>query len=283
MFCTSNYNTKSCCSTSSNCSTDSFNSLDFLSDSLSDSSSDCDSVDQNNCFKQKHNKKQKQKKKQNEKKQKENERKLEKEQNDPEYKRRQQKIDQEQSSSEILDEIDFGDISSITKNDPFIQYLVERRNSYRNPNTSAHIAAFVPKSYNTRSCFKDLIGKSRIGENSDKPLYSNNKIKTHAEMDALCKVRRSLNDQKMKKNKMNLIVLRVNKKGELCESAPCYHCTIQLEKNNFVQIDKLYYSRSNGSITCIKFSDWVNEGTSHVSKGWKKLARDNNKYRNILE
>ena len=73
---------------------------------------------------------------------------------------------------------------------------------------------------------------------------------------------------------MNLVVIRVNKLGNLCESAPCFHCTQELENNNHVQINKLYYSRSDGSITCIKFSDWVNSGTSHISKGWKWLARN---------
>ncbi len=94
-------------------------------------------------------------------------------------------------------------------------------------------------------------------------------------MDALNKVKGLLKCQKIKKNKMSLIVLRVNKRGDLCESAPCFHCTKELENNNIIQIDKLYYSRSNGTITCVKFSDWVCNGTSHVSKGWKWLAKTN--------
>lgn len=114
-----------------------------------------------------------------------------------------------------------------------------------------------------------------MGENSDKPLYSNSKIKTHAEMDALNKVKGLLKCQKIKKNKMNLLVIRVNKQGELCESAPCFHCTKELSNNKCVQIDKLYYSKSDGSITCVKFNDWTSYGTSHVSKGWKWLAKKN--------
>ena len=85
-------------------------------------------------------------------------------------------------------------------------------------------------------------GKVVIGENSDKALYSNSKIKTHAEMDALNKAKSLLRCKKMKKNKMHLIVLRINKMGELCESAPCFHCTKELAENSYVQIDKLYYS-----------------------------------------
>ena len=119
-------------------------------------------------------------------------------------------------------------------------------------------------------------GKIVMGENSDKPLYSNKKIKTHAEMEALNKVKGLLKCQKIKKNKMNLVVIRVSNLGELRESAPCFHCTQELANNNHIQINKLYYSRDNGSITCVKFNDWVSCGTSHVSKGWQWLAR--NKY-----
>ena len=118
-------------------------------------------------------------------------------------------------------------------------------------------------------------GKAVIGENSDKSLYSNSKIKTHAEMDALNKIKNLLRCKKIKKNKMDLIVLRINKSGQLCESAPCFHCTKELSSNNIVQIDKLYFSRSDGTITCIKFSEWIKNGTSHVSKGWKWLQRNN--------
>lgn len=74
---------------------------------------------------------------------------------------------------------------------------------------------------------------------------------------------------------MNLIVLRVNKRGELCESAPCFHCTKQLENNNIIQIEKLFYSRSDGTITCVKFNDWVSNGIHNISKGWKLLAKNN--------
>jgi len=118
-------------------------------------------------------------------------------------------------------------------------------------------------------------GKAVIGENSDKPLYSNSKIKTHAEMDALNKAKNLLRCKKIKKNKMDLIVLRINKSGQLCESAPCFHCTKELASNTIVQIDKLYFSRANGTITCIKFNEWIENGTSHVSKGWKWLQKNN--------
>ena len=114
-----------------------------------------------------------------------------------------------------------------------------------------------------------------MGENSDKPLYSNEQIKTHAEMDVLNKTLELLRCKKIKKNKMDLIVLRINKKGLLCDSAPCYHCTRELFINNFIKIDKLYYSKSDETIHCIKFTDWVNSGNSHISKGWRWLQKKN--------
>ena len=120
-------------------------------------------------------------------------------------------------------------------------------------------------------------GKFVTGENSNNKLYSNNKIKTHAEMDVLNKTKELLRCKKIKKNKMDLIVLRINKLGRLCESAPCFHCTKELGSNNFIQIDKLYFSRSDESITCIKFDDWISFGTTHKSKGWKWLEKKQNK------
>ena len=94
-------------------------------------------------------------------------------------------------------------------------------------------------------------------------------------MDALNKVKGLLKCKKIKSNKMNLIVLRANKNGELRDSAPCFHCTKELSNNNHIQIDKLYYSKSDGSIVCVKFNDWVCCGTTHVSKGWRQLAKNN--------
>ena len=94
-------------------------------------------------------------------------------------------------------------------------------------------------------------------------------------MDALQKVKSLLRCKKIKKNKMNLIVIRINKMGKLCESAPCFHCANSLANNDSVQIDKLYYSRNDGTITCVKFDDWIRAGTSHVSKGWKWLQNKN--------
>ena len=165
---------------------------------------------------------------------------------------------------------------NLTKNNPFIKYLIHKRICFCQLGASSHIAAFIPVSINPYTILYNMgNGKAIIGENSCRSLYSNSKIKTHAEMEALNKVKWLLNCGKIKKNKMNLIVLRINKLGRLCESAPCYHCTQELAKNKFIQIDKLFFSRNDETLTCVKFNIWSNYGTCHVSKGWKWLQKNN--------
>ena len=93
-------------------------------------------------------------------------------------------------------------------------------------------------------------------------------------MDALRKLDLMIRNGKYKKTKVDLIVLRVNKSGNLCESAPCLHCTQELNQSDIV-INKLYFSRNDGTITCIKFSNWVNSEYSHISKGWRWMHRNN--------
>lgn len=168
--------------------------------------------------------------------------------------------------------------TGLTKDTPFIKNLIDKRIYFCQLGSSSHIAAFLSVSLDSQYHFIQYRGNGTavIGENSHKPLYSNSKIMTHAEMEALKKVKGLLRCGKLKKNKknkMNLIVLRINKSGQLCESAPCYHCSKELAKDSFIKINKLYFSRNDGTITCIKFDDWINNGNFHVSKGWKRLKK----------
>jgi hypothetical protein len=93
-------------------------------------------------------------------------------------------------------------------------------------------------------------------------------------MNALEKIKILVRCKKIKPTKMNLVVIRTNKRGDLCNSAPCYHCTLMLSKEKYIKINKLYYSKSDGNMECIKFDDWINSGTSHVSKGWKWMKKN---------
>lgn len=167
-------------------------------------------------------------------------------------------------------------ISKFNKNSPFIRMLMYRRIKVNDSGCSSHIAAFVPDLTveNKRSCW--AFGKFAIGENSERNRYGNNRLSTHAEMDALKKLDNLFRVTRCKKQSMDLVVLRVNKSGNLCESAPCYHCTHELnifQKKKGISINKLYFSRWDGSIICIKFSDWVSNGETSISTGWRWLSR----------
>jgi len=104
-------------------------------------------------------------------------------------------------------------------------------------------------------------------------MHGNVNIKTHAEIDALEKIKNMIRCKKIKKTTMNLFVIRINKEGKLCNSAPCYHCTNTLLKEKDIKINKLYYSTANECISCIKFNDWIQNDEIHISSGWKWLKK----------
>ena len=162
------------------------------------------------------------------------------------------------------------------KNTPFIDFLINKRINNIDSGSSSHIAAFMPCHI---TCWNNndirTLPKFAIGQNSERLRYKTSKIKTHAEIDALNKIECLLRINKIKKNKVNLIVLRTNRRGDLRESAPCYHCTKELSQNSNIKINKLYFSRDDGTISCIKFNEWEKCGTCHVSKGWRWLQKSN--------
>lgn len=141
-----------------------------------------------------------------------------------------------------------------------IDFLIKRRIKNDFTETYTHVATFVPHN----GCYN--INKIKIGNNSNRIRYNNTKIKTHAEINALDKL--NLHSKKTCTS-VDLIVIRINKNHCLCESAPCYHCTRELNKKSYVNIKKIYYSLSDGTIKCVNFSDWINKKDHHVSRGWK--------------
>lgn len=162
-----------------------------------------------------------------------------------------------------------GFTTEFDKNSSFINMLVNRRIRTCETGPSYHIAVFV-QNFGIENKFTNwAFGKLAIGENSERMRFGNDRLSTHAEMDALKKLYGLIRVQKCKKQKMDLVVIRVNKSGNLCESAPCYHCTKELEKTKVVNINRLYFSRADGSITCVKFSEWVKNENLHISKGWR--------------
>jgi len=101
-------------------------------------------------------------------------------------------------------------------------------------------------------------------------------IPRHAELDALKEAEYLIQSGRVKKNKFDLIVLRVGRSGALCESAPCENCTKELAANKTIKINKIYYSTSERTIVVTKFSDWINKKDHHITKGWQNLLNKNN-------
>jgi len=146
-----------------------------------------------------------------------------------------------------------------------IDDLIKIRTGYTLADSFNHIACLVSKNNKYNKI---------IGLNSDKTLFGNKTIKTHAEMAVIKKIRYYFKCNIIKNNKMDLIILRVNKYGKLCNSAPCYHCTCFLETINnkqFIKINRIYYSTTCGNINYIKFNEWVSlqKSNKHISRCWK--------------
>ena len=143
-----------------------------------------------------------------------------------------------------------------------INYMIDRRTKNEFFDTYTHVAAFVP-------CRRCNLNKIKIGNNSNRIRYNNKRIKTHAEINALNKI----NTHSKKREEYDLIVLRINKSHCLCDSAPCYHCTCEMNKKSYLKINYIYYSMSDGTIQRVHFDEWKSKHKDchHISKGWKNI------------
>jgi hypothetical protein len=75
--------------------------------------------------------------------------------------------------------------------------------------------------------------------------------------------------------KMSILVVRINSKGELCESKPCCMCIYMAKMYG---ISRYYYSNDDGNICCEKVSDMDPDHTSMglqmmVDRRYAKHAR----------
>lgn len=110
-----------------------------------------------------------------------------------------------------------------------------------------------------------------VGESSPRYAYSWIPISTHAEIDALQKLKGDYlrEDRKNRRPlRMNLMVVRLSKTGILNNAEPCYHCLQQLKVATFVNIKNVYYSTAPDQIVCKKFDDMVNSPTNFISSGY---------------
>jgi len=78
----------------------------------------------------------------------------------------------------------------------------------------------------------------------------------HAEEDSIINYKRI---GSTKSKKFSMLVIRINKSGSLCNSKPCYDCIEEFKKFN---INKIYYSNSDGDIICEKIKDICNRESS---------------------
>ena len=101
--------------------------------------------------------------------------------------------------------------------------------------------------------------------------YNNIDIKTHAEIDAMERLKSKMIRYNIKKKIcVDLYVIRHTKTGLLAESSPCFHCTMELSKLKWLKINNLFYSK-NKTIECIKFKEWVKKKDHHITKGWTNI------------
>lgn len=74
-----------------------------------------------------------------------------------------------------------------------------------------------------------------------------------------------------KKINVNLYVIRIGPNETLKNSTPCRHCCLELYKNKKININKIYFSNSDGLIECHDFKTWFKNTEQYTSYGWKVL------------
>ena len=110
--------------------------------------------------------------------------------------------------------------------------------------------------------------KNVIATNNYLSRYNDNKITTHAEMNAIKQLAIQMCRVRVCRKTVDLIVIRVNKNGQLTMSQPCYHCAKELVKNKKIKIRHLYFSNKYGTIEKHNFLTWYNMTNHHISSGW---------------
>lgn len=107
-----------------------------------------------------------------------------------------------------------------------------------------------------------------IGENTDRRAYCSIPIGTHAEIDALQKMKYIIKKRKRIET-LSMMVIRFTKAGQMRYARPCYHCIKQLMQAKFLRIKDIYYSDVNGAISCEKICDMLDSPRTVISSGYK--------------
>jgi len=104
-----------------------------------------------------------------------------------------------------------------------------------------------------------------IGFNNDRTKFNKSIVPSvHAEMDVLYKHHKMTRSNK----KFSILVIRINKNGHVCDSKPCQQCIDNLKSYN---INKIYYSDSDGNIVC----ENMNYIENRQSSGFRNFKKEN--------
>ncbi len=93
-----------------------------------------------------------------------------------------------------------------------------------------------------------------------------NNAHVHAEINAFKRLngRKFIGKQRLK---IDILILRVNSRGELGNSQPCFHCITYMMKHLYrYKIRYVYYSIKGGGLVCVRFNG-LERNTSTVSRG----------------
>lgn len=89
----------------------------------------------------------------------------------------------------------------------------------------------------------------------------------HAEVSAVLQLLK--NKKPKKKLIIDILVIRTNRKGELCCSKPCHHCLKFLMNIPNCIVKYIYYSETDGSIVKNKLTNLWYHDKHHISRGHK--------------
>ena len=108
-----------------------------------------------------------------------------------------------------------------------------------------------------------------IGENSSREAYSGCCYNTHAEMNAIGKLPPVYDN---KKRKIYIVVIRIDKNGNLKNSAPCSKCVEHMLRLNgwgSYNLKDIYYSNEDGNIIKTSLKDLETNENNYVSSRFR--------------
>jgi hypothetical protein len=115
---------------------------------------------------------------------------------------------------------------------------------------------------------KTPTGGKKFAFGMNEPTKWNYMPSMHAEIDAYTKIKGYKNISK----KLDILVIRITKGGNLAESRPCFHCIDILAKSH-LNICDVYYSTSEGTIVCEPFKSLLANSKNYVTSGFIKRGK----------